>query len=383
MKRHFRQRLFVIGSVISLTGCLEPYQPSAVKDEPEIVVIDGFIDATNHSATVSLSYASSLASTTPPVTVPDASVAIEESGGSSYTLNENGPGVYTREEFIVDVEKKYRLHVTMANDKEYTSDFIDITQNPDIESVTWRMNNSGVLISVNTHDPKQLSKYYRWNYVETWEYISSFFSTYKMVDGTAIERPVDERIYVCWDSHPSTEILLGSSVRLSDDVIQDYPIVFLPGNSVKISRRYSILVQQRTLTKEAYDFWLQLEKTTESLGGLFDPLPSQVLGNIKSTNDPGEPVLGYFSGGQVSEKRIFIAFLDLPDELLAMKERALCPESDVTSISVSDIPGTPNSTYLIDPIYVQGVGIVGYTTAPAPCVDCRVLGGSTKKPDFW
>jgi len=369
--------------MMSLAGCLEPYQPPVVTDNSEIIVVDGFINATDHSASVTLSYASALSSTTPPEFAPGASVSIEGSDGDSYSLNETGQGVYTLENMPVDLQKKYRLHVTTAGDQKYASDFIEITQNPQIDSVTWRMDDNGVRIHVNTHDPTALSNYYRWNFVETWEYTSSFFSYYEIVDGTAIERPHDESIWMCWSSHPSSEIIIGSSTRLSEAVISDFPITFLPGNSVKLSRRYSILVQQQALTAEAYDFWLQLKKTTESLGGLFDPLPSQVLGNIKNIGANGEPVLGYFSGGGVSEKRIFINFLDLPDELLAMKERAPCQDDKITSIPVANLPFTPNSTYLIDPIYVQGVGIIGYTSSDAFCVDCQHQGGSTIKPDFW
>jgi hypothetical protein len=178
-------------------------------------------------------------------------------------------------------------------------------------------------------------------------------------------------------------VLIGSSQRLSADVIRSLPLTFIKGNSVKLSRRFSILVEQQSLTPEAFDFWQQLKNTTESLGGLFDPLPAQLLSNIKGTTNAGEPVLGYFSGGQVSSDRIFIEFHELPREILALSPKSACDEEDVKSIPIADIPSTPNSTLLIYPIYVSGVGLVGYTTALSRCIDCQLQGGSTTKPDFW
>jgi hypothetical protein len=137
-----------------------------------------------------------------------------------------------------------------------------------------------------------------------------------------------------------------------------------------------MLVKQRALSKEAYDFYFQLKKSTESLGGLFDPMPAQVLGNLHSDN-PAEPVLGYFSGGEISEKRIFIALSDLPRDLIQLP-RYNCP---VDSIPVGDIRNTANI------LLINSYGpreILGYTTAAdRNCMDCRDEGGSIARPDFW
>lgn len=378
-----RHSLLFYSFLTMLVGCLEPYQPPAITGEVDIVVVDGFLNSTDSSATVRLSHASALSSTAPPSRELNASVNIEEDNGATYSLNETGQGNYTLNNIILDKTKKYRLHIHTQSDKEYFSDYIGLTETPEVDSITWKPDDQGITIFVNSHDTEGKARYYSWNYEETWEYTASFYSNYKMVNGEALPRAQDDRIWMCWTTKSSTEILLSSSDRLSEDVIRDFPLTFVPGNSTKISRRYSIFVEQRTLTKEAYDFWTQLKKTTENLGGLFDPLPAQVLGNIWSSSDSDEPVLGYFSGGQVSKKRLFIEFRDLPDHLLRLRERAPCQEDDINSIPIADIPTTLNSVLLIDPIYVQGVGIVGYTTAVPRCIDCRLQGGVMKQPDFW
>jgi hypothetical protein len=153
--------------------------------------------------------------------------------------------------------------------------------------------------------------------------------------------------------------------------------MFIPVRSQKITVKYSIKVQQRALTLEAYEFWTQLKKSTESLGGLFDPLPSQVLGNLHSADNSSEPVLGYFSGGQVDSKRIFIPARDIPREL-RLPPIQLCP---IDSIPIDQIRNYPDMLL----IGSYGMPITeGYVTSSGRnCMDCRDDGGALTKPDFW
>ena len=375
------RRLFVFACVL-LTACVDPYQPPVISGDVDIVVVDGFLNSTDKSATVVLSRAVALGggSSEPE---SSASVNVEDENGSTYALVESTQGTYTAANLPLLETSKYRLRIQTQRDQEYLSDFITLNNSPDIDSITWRQEREDINFYVSTHDPLGTSQYYLWTFVETWEYIASFYSTYKMLNGTAVERPVDERIYRCWTTKSSTQILVGSTTRLSAAVISEFPITAIEGSSPKLSQRYSILVRQRSISKEAFEFWSQLKKNSESLGGLFDPLPSQVTGNIRSV-DSSEPVLGYFSGGTVKEKRIFIPFKDLPSEIRAAREHAPCGENDISVIPIADIPMQSNSVLLIDPIYSQAASaIIAFTSATSRCVDCRSLGGTTQQPDFW
>ena len=60
-----------------------------------------------------------------------------------------------------------------------------------------------------------------------------------------------------------------------------------------------------------YEYLQDLQRVTESVGGLFDSQPYEILGNIRSM-DPSIPVLGFFSAGFINEKRTFVRFSDLP-----------------------------------------------------------------------
>ena len=157
------------------------------------------------------------------------------------------------------------------------------------------------------HDVTNKTRYYQWNHSETWEFHSAFYSMLKHVDGKFVVRPTEEEFYVCYKSSKSTSIAVGSSDQLSEDIIYESPLIGISAStSDRLSVRYSVLVKQYALTKKGYDYWQNLKRISENIGGLFDPQPSTLKGNIYSVNDPTEPVLGFLSISDVSEKRLFI-----------------------------------------------------------------------------
>jgi len=369
--------MFFFPCFIVATSCLEPYNPPAIKEVVDLLVVDGFLNASDSSVNVHLSKALAISEDGSPQPELHANVRVEEENGIVYPLAEAGEGNYFLKKMDVDLSRRYRLYITTQNEKVYSSDFIDLPSSPAIDSITWKpgVQDEGIGIYVNTHDPLNKTHYYQWTFEETWEYTSGNFSSYKIQNGVVV--PQDQNIYRCWTSRPSTEIHIGTSNQLNEDVIRDFQLMFIPIGSEKLFRKFSIEVQQRALTKDAYDFWLQLKKTTESLGGLFDPLPSQVLGNLRSSGGDSEPVLGYFSGGQAVKKRIFISIVDLPRELRRLVP-LFCP---MDSIDVNSIASFPDMNLIASygMPFIQGY----FTSYEKNCVDCRDNGGDIVRPDFW
>ncbi len=364
--------------LILLASCIEPYSPPEIEAIENILVVDGFINSTDNTASVRLTQAAALSDGQTSYPELDATVMVEEENGSTFFLTEQGDGnYYTSGNINLDVTKKYRLHITTSSQKQYFSDFIDVKPTAEIDSITWRPTDrrDGINIYVNSHDDNPENIYYQWTFQETWEYTAGNYSMYKLVNGEVELN--NQNLYMCWLSKPSTEINIASTEHLSSNLVRDYQLIFIPKGGEKISRKYSVIVEQRNLTKEAFDFWTQLKKTTENLGTLFDPLPSQVLGNLHSQTDGNEPVLGYFSGGSVSKKRIFIEIGDLPSDL----RRISPPACAVEQIPNDQIPGSPDMLL----ISTYGVPFVeGYTYSTGKnCMDCRDNGGITSKPDFW
>jgi hypothetical protein len=366
--------------IILVTGCVEPYAPPVIESDVNYLVVDGFVNSSNGTATVKLSRAIALSATTTPPPETGAAVSVEDDRGNSTSLSGDDTGNYTGAGIPIDITGKYRLRIRTIDGKEYISDYIELKQTPAIDELAWIPTDAGTQITVTTHDDTGNSRYYQWSYDETWEYTAVYQSGLIFVDDTVAIRPYDEYIYRCWRTTSSQKIIIGSSDRLAEDLISKFPLITIAKGSQKLFIKYSMLLKQRALTREAYDYWEQLQKTTESLGGLFDPQPGKVAGNVHSTANSEEPVLGYFSGGTVVEKRLFIKFMDLPDDLKAYLTVGNCTQDTVL---MADLPQYESNFNELLGTATEGPVTIGFIYTSKSCADCRTQGGSLMKPDFW
>ena len=371
--------LFIL---LMLSGCVEPYD-SPVNNLPNnYLVVEGIIG--DGKSYFQLSRTSNLNEGTLTFET-SAQVYIEnESGSGSYLLNETENGLY---EAVLDLDAndQYRVKIYTANDAEYVSEYVPLTSSPEIDSISWEeVNDEIIQLYVTSHDPENNTRYYRWTYKETWEYHAAFSSSLEYVNGEIVPRDyINNQIYNCWQSSASTRILVASSVQLQEDVIYKQPLLSIrPASSNKLDVKYSILVQQYALTKEAFEYWDLLKKNSESLGTLFDPQPSQLPGNLHCISNPDEPVLGFVSAGAVSEKRLFLRRTEIPISIPYNRNPScerdtvdLAPEALESAFAAGDsIPLTG--------VYGMG-GFEGYEATSTYCADCRTRGGTNVKPDFW
>jgi Domain of unknown function (DUF4249) len=356
-------------------GCLDPYQPPTSTVDTDLLVIDGLINATDNVATVKISRAIGLSEATPYPLEANANVSIEEEGGNSMTLAEGPSGLYSVDQ-VFEMTKRYRLKV-VTDGKEYLSSFITLQKNTEIDSLDWNADDKKFTISVNSHDFSNGQKYYRYTYDETYEYTASLFSAYKLVDGKALYRLPEEYVYWCWITQASKPILLASTENLNSNVVAHFPVINISKGDRRLWKKYSALVRQISLDRDAYEFWSQLKKITESLGSLFDPLPYQIKGNLTSKSDPDEPVLGYFSGGEVTSKRIVVSNNDMPDGYYGFPAR--CQEENV---KIALLHTLDPSISILTEAETVGIFVVGYFYSSPQCTDCRLEGGTNVKPDF-
>jgi len=369
--------------ILILGACVEPYDPPLDNTDVNYLVVDGFLNVTEGTANVRLTRTRPVKSSEPVRPEQAAFVRIEDDNGLFHTLYETSAGFYNGTVVNASTETSYRLAIFTDDGRQYTSDFIQVLKNPPIDSVTWSITNEGVELAVNTHDPVGLARHFRWEYVETYEYHSNYTSNY-MFDGSGnvVQRPADLQARICWKTNISTDIIVASTKHLNNAIISKFGLHLIPFGSLKLTVEYSLLVQQQALTDEAYDYWLNLEKSTEHLGGLFDPLPAEVPGNIHGLSHPNEKVIGFFSGSEVSESRMFLKRLDLPENIRSLFKNPPCL---LDTILNEDLPFVSPFTILVDAIYpIMGPGgPIGYTTSESRCIDCTVQGGTKEKPSFW
>jgi Domain of unknown function (DUF4249) len=368
--------------------CRKAYEPPAIKASNHFLAIDGVINTSaNGISTLFVSRSLNLLDTLPNIPELNAQVMIVASNGTTYPLVDTGVnGTYVSAPLNLDIAQKYQVSVTTSEGNKYLSDLVTSRISPPIDSVTWQdlpdplTGSDAVKIYVNSHDPANNTRYYRWDYVETYIH-HSFYQSYWYRVGNVIA-PIDDpsqSTYTCWSTANSSNILLGTSITLASDVISQAPIASFAHNDPKMDVRYSTLVRQYALDLNAYNYWLTVQKNSQSLGGLFDLQPAQIRGNIHGVTNPNDVVLGYISASSVQEKRLFI-----DNSALGWQSHPAvnCP--------IRIIPTDPLNTLVWS--YADTAYDVYYFNSGNPptinitfkdCLDCRYQGGTNIKPVFW
>ncbi|MEZ0607552.1 DUF4249 domain-containing protein [Fibrella sp. WM1] len=368
----------VLGGLLVLlaaASCVDPYRPPEIAAPASYLVVNGFFDSTPGATTsIRLSRSQNLSDKNAPTAESGATVTIESARNAIYTLQESPGGIYSLAGITPVSGETYRLHIRTAAGGDYVSDYVPVVKAPPIDSVHWTVENDGVQFNVSTHDPTNRTRYFRWEFDETWAYTSAYYSGYIYNDKTKAVELRQDNIFNCWSSTSSKNILTTSTARLSQAIVNRFPLTFVDGQSMKFQRRYSLLVRQYALTQAGYNYYDQLAKITQNVGSLFDPQPSQLTGNMRSTSNPADLVLGFFWAGDVKTKRIFIGRAQLPNWRTATGYE-LC---DVDTLSLAQIQKT-------QPGIMAESGMPGplYLTTTFECIDCRMQGGINKKPDFW
>jgi hypothetical protein len=337
--------------------------------------VDGFINSGPDSTIFRLSRSVNFGDTASYDAELQAQVLILGSAGDSYLLVELGNGEYAASGLILNSTETYQVKITTSNGERYESEPVPLKPSPPIDSLHWQTDSTGISIYLNTHDPMNSTRYYQWNFTQTWEHRAQFQSYLAYVDGQLVSRDSSTQILRCWTSNQNTNILISTSAGLGQDIVSEFPLVSIDQGSEELSFLYSIQVTQNALTANGYTYWLTLKSNTEQLGGLFSPLPSELTGNLHCLSNPSEPVLGYVSGGAQSTCRLFIGINQLTYWAWFAPSGCL-----VDTVGSSHIDKVFADTLLFTPLYFNQGSVVG---TDAICGDCRRDGGTNVKPPFW
>jgi hypothetical protein len=371
-------------------SCRKPYNPTLISSNQSYLVVDGVINSGADSTIIYLSRTVKLNSKS--FRNPEnAILKIESDRKDVYTLQETIPGKFVGVNLNLPFDRKYRIHIFTNENEEYLSDYVENKITPPVDSVYATPLTTGVQFSVSTHDNTNKTRYYRWDYTESWSYqIGEQASRLIYQNGQILPRNPDSLVNLCY-KYPqhNSSIFLANSSKLVQDVINRSPLGYVDGSTGKLSNTYELLVNQYALTSEAYKYWTMLKKNSEGLGTITDPQPSQSITNIHCVSNPAEPVIGYVSVSTVAVKRVFLAGRTLPFAFNVLAK-------DSVSCGGGIIWMQPENTFLSrlyavmasgDTLLVKfetgGGGAKGYSYETAICSDCRLRGGTTTKPPYW
>lgn len=377
------KRIFILllVSAVVIDSCITPFEPKGIGGIGNMVVIEGDI-IQNDTTKVVISRSFSIRGKNNAVSyISNARVWVESETGEVYTgeeVTKDGRTTYIVFTKDIRADLKYKLCVILAEGQRYESDFLPVLVSPPIDSIgyTSDYDNKVVKFYVETHDAQNEARYYKWTYHDNWEFHAEYFSLmqYDELSGRIKYLKYDENRYYCWNSSSSSSIIIGSTAGLSQDIVSKKTLAIIASTDIKISSMYSIEATQMVISKESFQYWENIKKNSDDIGGIFSPQPSEIGGNIHCVSDTTERVLGYISAGRVARKRIFASAEDI-----GIYERPPACETFINR----------GNAVSFKELYECGYDIIGMSDqdnesywAMQICIDCR-LTGTKFKPAFW
>lgn len=381
-------------SLLLFTTCVEPFDPDIGSYENALAVTGSVLEG-RHISRIQLGRTFSFDESEPEL-VAGAKVFFKDDEGNDYQLKESEetPGIYESDTtaFQGVAGRSYQLRIETPNGNIYESEWQLMKKSAQLEDVYFEYEEDvigfdtldGIQIYIDASDPENSSRFYRWEFEETWhiQVPMPARASWDLQTNTFELYENEEIPHICYQTNKVNDIILRTTQGLSEDRIERMPLHYVSGQTNRLVRRYTILVKQYALTEKSYNFWSTARDLNQDVGTLFDPIPNQLIGNIQNINDPDDPVLGYFSADGYDERRIFIDRLDLPPDFKTVTEYEFCEESffftaDALSLFIATQGGG------LSGIVTDFFGnIQGFTGAKVACTDCRTK-GVLEKPDFW
>ena len=397
--KHYYYTIFLI---IVINGCIEPFEPEAAAYD-SVLVVDGLFSNSDSPSQVFLSSSFGF-SEDGGMPIESAEVIIEEQDGGQFVLTEVSPGTYQTHPDILkgQIGKSYRLVIETPDANKFFTEWQLMKASPPIENIRHEivdLPNDNPLAAItkaarffiSTSDPNNKTLYYLWTWEETYQYSlrnpiyirADFHGGPGGGDDEIIELGFDEFAgFLCYKTEKSTEIIIATTEDFTRDAVVDMPLHAIDNNSSKFSSRYSLLARQYAISEDYFKFLRTIEETNETSGGLFDPIPNEVFGNVKSANND-IPVLGYFGVGGISKLRIFVERDDIPDTFGALSG-PICPV-DTIGLNLTLLYSKMNGGLQLFNYNRSDFGgtILGYQLTEPPCSECSALEASNEEPDFW
>jgi hypothetical protein len=403
-KFNFGVKLVLLGSIISLTACVEPFDAETLTFESALV-INATISNEMKQQEIRLSRTFAFEEDGPEAE-RNADVRVVDDLGIEYSFTEGSPGVYSSESaFSAVADRSYQLMITSSDGRSYTSDPTRLTPIAVLDEVfAERITNKdgveGMAIRVNGSSPSGNARNYRYVFEETYKVIAPKWNPRDLAPDPdercgvlVVLRENEEQ--TCYATQPSNSIILTDTNDFEEDRVNDFMVRFINRDNYIITHRYSILVHQLVQSPEAYSYFETLNDFSDSESLFSETQPGFLQGNVYSSDNPDEKVLGYFDVASVSQKRIFFNYEDFfPNEPLPPYINKCLETAPPIYGKVSGPVPEEFLRCVLKPLveldsirYVDenddSIGEGGpYIVVPRECGDCTAL-GSNQIPEFW
>ena len=346
---HFKNICLIVLLSVFFIRCTEIYTPN-ISSDTEALIVEGLISNEAGPFTIKLSMAKPLPFDSVGVTrftVRYATLTITDNDNKRYALRESTPGNYiTPLTFNTKIGNLYKLSIKTKDGNSYESNFEKLLPPLTYDSIRGiystedYINENAELLSVEGADIRvdlfnslsnsesvpscrfssNITTQYLYKYrdrdingdeIMAYHWVVFGWRTYKL---NSIENITEEK------SASSNPLIKNHAIGFIPFDMSSYGLIIPPPIII-----YYLRVNQYTMNNDSYTFYKGANNQLSASGKIFDPITSQLHGNMKCVNDPSKNVLGLFEVSSVNDR----AFL--------MVRSILYKKVSVTSAVIMDV----------------------------------------------
>lgn len=357
MKQIFAILIIGFLCLILLDSCEELYFPK-LESMPGLLVVESHITNDPKVNYIKISTTNGFYETMPNASFTGISVKLKEENGKTLSAVDNGKGYFSFSE-TPQPGKVYKLWIFYQNDT-YESDTVRMPSLPSIDDIyslykiskTYRTDAFGPPVLIETPGREiyidapitQTLQYYRfsWRAVLLW----------------GITPPPTPLGYppatYGWKSLNDKDLInLAGQKRFSDATqIKKHPILSIPydyriylDSEEKNENGWIIIIDQYGMDKKSYDFYEEFNKQLIAEGHLFDPVLTQIKGNIHCTTDPSKKILGNFEVNSYRQYRYYFNLWGIDQGKVILREIYRYPDIPSDGHMIGIVPEFWEYTY--------------------------------------
>jgi hypothetical protein len=309
--------------LLLFTGCIREVSVPVRITKP-MLVVEGLLLTDTTPCKVSLSWSGGFNSYgyMEKNIIDDAQIYLKDDIGDSVLLVYTGEGNYEDQNRGMKalVNHSYKLSINLSDGAQYETIPekilpVPVDFNVDSIGVAYPYKNDilhGAEVMIRTKDPANEVNYYRW-------------IAHAIIPRQTLGEPCGFYIchQYCFQYYEDHYINVLSDKKINGNEIRFQRALVSP--FYWAGRHYAV-VKQLSLTQQAYQFWESYKQQTERTGGILDPLPSSLKGNVYNKNDPNDLALGYFEASDaVSLQLVVVPVFTYLDEVTTPAKRYLIP----------------------------------------------------------
>lgn len=315
-----RNRIIIILSAtlsVCVSACVEPFVPE-VDSGNAMLVVEGQILCGSNNHQVKLSTSTDYIQDYQRIPVSAAEVYVSDNQNNLYEFHEIRPGIYQNKvQLNAQVGISYALTIITPDGEEYRSDPQRIMPPIEVDEldVKWDVKEfletsydgeqtltqiEGVAVMADIQSETEKAPMMRFE--------TELLTLYCLMDYLA-----DPTYYFCHEMVttgdkpnvpiPGFNMDGSSSIYHSIGFVTRGVKVLIP-DSLRMNHVYKrmLILNQYTLNERSYEYYKQLKQQLDAEGSLFDPMPSQLKGNMHCVTTPTKRVMGFFEASSVVTK---------------------------------------------------------------------------------